>query len=252
MSASSFVLDSVAAGYPDRPDVVRGIDLEVHPGEAVALIGPSGAGKTTLLRVMARLASPCSGSVRLGELDLHEPRDARALAGRIGLVPQQHALPPSLKVATAVATGEAAEWSPMVTLRCALAGPPRHDEERIDRLLGLVGLAGRGAERLSGLSVGERQRVAVARTLLQDPSLLLADEPVASVDPSTSRTVLRLLTARAAEGAIVLCSVHDVDKAREHFSRIVALRAGEIVFDGPAMRLTDDITDFVYDGEAVS
>lgn len=249
MSARELVLDAVSAGYSERPDVVRGVDLQLRPGESVALIGSSGAGKTTLLRVLARLGAPTAGRVRLGEHDLHSAASAHEVRSAIGLVPQQHALPPSLRADAAVTTGAAGQWSFATALRVAALGPSRTEREAAESVLAQVGLGGRGRERVATLSVGERQRVAVARTLLQDPAVVLADEPVASVDPSTARTILRLLSNRAAEGAIVLCSVHDVQKARDHFDRIVAMRAGEIVFDGPSARLTDEIATFVYDGE---
>lgn len=240
-------VEGLGFSYPARADVLQNVTFSATPGEAVAVIGPSGAGKSTLFRSLARLARPSSGRVALGAQDLYGVSSARRLRGRIGYVHQQHGLPVPISGAMAVLGGEMHGWSAGKVLASVFTGPSRAELERVSDVLRRVGLEGREFDRIGELSVGQRQRMAVARTLLQAPALIVADEPVASVDPTTADTVLRLLAAEAARGAIVLCSVHDVAKARAHFSRVIALRQGVLVYDGPCEALTDSVVAGVYD-----
>ncbi|MHB8761899.1 MAG: phosphonate ABC transporter ATP-binding protein [Coriobacteriia bacterium] len=234
--------------YPSRGRVLRGVGFSVRPGEAVAVIGPSGAGKSTLLRLLARLARPNAGRVTLGDVDLHDTSQSHALRGAIGYVHQQHGLPATVSVAMAVLGGRMHAWSPAKVFAAAAIGPTNTEIERVGAVLRRVGLEGREFDHIGELSVGQRQRVAIARTLLQAPQLIVADEPVASVDPTTADNVLRLLAGEAERGAIVLCSVHDVDKACRHFRRVIALREGTLVYDGAHDDLTAAHVAEVYDG----
>lgn len=248
MTHRGLTVEGLAAGYVGRPRAIDGITFTVRCGEAVAVIGPSGAGKSTLFRTLARLAAPSAGRASLGELDLHDSRSRRALRGRIGLVHQQHAVPGALRADVAVLAGEMHGWSALKLGRTWLLGPSHEDRRRAAMMLERLGLAGREHELVSQLSIGQRQRVAVARTLLQAPGLVLADEPVAAVDPSTARTVLTALTSQVSTGAAVLCSVHEVSQAREYFERVIALKDGSIEFDGPSAKLTDALVERIYGG----
>ncbi|MGI9823560.1 phosphonate ABC transporter ATP-binding protein [Agromyces sp. Marseille-Q5079] len=212
--------------------------LRVDRGEIVVLLGRSGSGKSTLLRHLDGLETPTSGSVRV--LGLEVPslagRRLRALRGRVGFVFQQFELVPSLTVLENVLTGALAElrgprlglWSYPRRLKLAALG-------HLDR----VGLLDRAYQRADTLSGGQQQRVAIARALMQEPEILLADEPVASLDPESSAQVMALIREIALDaGLTVVCSLHQVDLALSWGDRIVGLRHGEVVLDTPASGLT--------------
>lgn len=243
---SRLVAHDIAYSYPGRPRVLLGVDLRVDAGEAVAVIGSSGAGKSTLFRVLAGMSGPAQGSV---EWDGTDPYATSRPRGAVGYVHQQHGLPLGVSVEMAVLGGEMHSWSPWKVIASPVLGPSASEHERVATVLARVGLEGRADDRVAELSVGQRQRVAVARTLLQKPGLVIADEPVASVDPATGDVILEQLVLEAKRGAAVLCSVHDVDKARRHFERVVALAGGGVLFDGHRDELTDDVITRVYRGE---
>ncbi|MFT7677173.1 MAG: phosphonate transport system ATP-binding protein [Planctomycetota bacterium] len=228
--------------------VLRPLDLMVHPGEAVAVVGPSGAGKTTLLRVLAGLQPLSSGQVRVQgeELAGLYSKELRRSRSRIGFVHQDHALVPTLRASQNVISGALGRRSILGGLR-DLIFPKQGDLERAHRLLERVGVGEQLFQRTDTLSGGERQRVAIARALFQDPVALLADEPVASVDPVRARDLIDLLTGLAKERKLALvASLHDLDLARRAFPRIVALRDGHVLYDGPSAELTDDLVKHTY------
>lgn len=244
----SLAVGGLGFSYPSRANALEGIGFDVAAGEAVAVIGPSGAGKSTLFRTIAHLTPPTAGRVVLGGQDLCEASSRQRLRGAIGYVHQQQGLPLGISVAMAVLGGEMHGWSAWKSFASILSRPCEADLVRVREVLRRVGLEGRVFDRVGEISVGQRQRVAVARTLFQAPRLIVADEPVASVDPATADIVLGLLAEEAVRGAIVLCSVHDVDKARRHFPRIIGLNEGRIVFDGPEEDLTDEVAAGIYGG----
>ncbi|SFR91876.1 phosphonate transport system ATP-binding protein [Agromyces sp. CF514] len=222
----------------DRTHALRGVDLEVGRGEIVVLLGLSGSGKSTLLRHLDGLETPTSGSVRvLGEeVPSLTGRRLRALRGKVGFVFQQFELVPSLTVLENVLTGVLATlrgprlglWSYPRSLKLAALG-------HLDR----VGLLDRAYQRADTLSGGQQQRVAIARALMQEPEILLADEPVASLDPESSEQVMALIREIAMDaGLTVVCSLHQVDLALSWGDRIVGLRHGEVVLDTPTDGLT--------------
>lgn len=215
--------------------VLDGVDLTVAPGEAVALVGPSGAGKTTLLRLLTGAVRPAAGGVAVaGEViaDLTGAR-LRRLRSRIGFIHQDLRLVPNLRVSQNVLSGRLGRSSFPESLRMFLR-PRRTDLEDVHRLLERVGIPEKMFERVDRLSGGQAQRVAVARALYQRPCLLLADEPVASVDPARGRATIELLTEICREEGLTLCvSLHNPDLVREFFPRAVGLRAGRVVFDRP-------------------
>ncbi|MCD5345773.1 phosphonate ABC transporter ATP-binding protein [Agromyces sp. H3Y2-19a] len=216
---------------------LRDASLEVARGEIVVLLGLSGSGKSTLLRHLDGLEIPTSGSVRvLGrEVPRLSGRRLRALRSRIGFVFQQFELVPSLTVLENVLTGALAE---LRGPRLGLWSYPRRLKLAALAHLDRVGLLDRAYQRADTLSGGQQQRVAIARALMQDPEILLADEPVASLDPESSEQVMALIREIAMDaGLTVVCSLHQVDLALSWGDRIVGLRHGEVVLDTPASGL---------------
>ncbi|WP_411699217.1 phosphonate ABC transporter ATP-binding protein [Conyzicola sp.] len=215
-----------------------GVSLTVRRGEIVVLLGLSGSGKSTLLRHIDALELPTSGSVTvLGQaVATLGGRRLRTLRGGVGFIFQQFELVPSLSVLENVLTGA------LATLRgprLGLWSYPRSKKLRALQHLDRVGLLDRAYQRADTLSGGQQQRVAIARALMQNPRILLADEPVASLDPESSDQVMALIREIAAEeGLTVLCSLHQVDLAIAWADRIVGLRHGAVVLDLPAAGLS--------------
>lgn len=230
----------LARGTP----IVDEVDLELRPGELVALVGPSGAGKTTLLRVVAGMIRPDGGHV---VLDGH--RDPWRLGRRqrshlVGMMQQRLDLVGPLSVRHNIQAGHLGAWGTPRSL-AALVLPLESPAAR--RSAARVGLEGRMSDRVSSLSGGEQQRVALARLLVQAPRVLLADEPVASLDPTRADSVLGMLGEWArTEERLVVTSLHDPALARHHFDRIVGIRSGRVVFDVPSARLSAALLDSLY------
>ncbi len=228
--------------------VLAGVDLAVAPGEAVALVGPSGAGKTTLLRLVAGSLRADAGGVAvdgriLADLDSRGLRDLRS---RIGFIHQDLRLVPNLRVSQNVMSGALGRRSLAGTLRLMLR-PAAADLLLAHRLLERVGIPEKMFVRTDQLSGGQAQRVAVARALFQQPTMLLADEPVASVDPARARDTLALLAGISREaGLTLLVSLHDPLLVREFFPRVVGLRAGRVVFDRPTAEVDQAGLDALY------
>lgn len=228
--------------------VLRGVNLDVACGERVALLGPSGAGKTTLLRVVNGVIVPRSGAVEVQGVNLQnlEPGALRRLRSRIGFVHQDHSLVSNLRVLHNVLAGRLGQRGFWSSLRNAMY-TPRVDLLEIHRILERVGIGDKLYQRTDSLSGGQQQRVALARALYQQPRTLLADEPVASVDPTRSRDLLKLMNELVTEeGWTLLVSIHDIELAREFFPRIIGLRDGKVQFDGPAESLTNEMVRDLY------
>ncbi|GEK85366.1 phosphonate ABC transporter ATP-binding protein [Microbacterium aerolatum] len=225
--------------YPGaKVPALEGVSLSVEPGEIVVLLGLSGSGKSTLLRHMNGLETPTEGAV----VSLGEPvagligRHLRALRGRIGFIFQQFELVGALTVLENVLTGG---LSSLRGPRVGIVTYPRALREKALGHLDRVGLLEFAYQRADQLSGGQQQRVAIARALMQDPEILLADEPVASLDPESSGQVMALIREIAAERSLtVICSLHQVDLALSWGDRIVGLRAGRVVLD----TRTDDLS----------
>ncbi|MEW1962256.1 phosphonate ABC transporter ATP-binding protein [Microbacterium sp. NPDC077644] len=218
--------------YPGaKAPALTGVSLSVEPGEIVVLLGLSGSGKSTLLRHVNGLEAPTAGSVvSLGErVSALRGRDLRALRGRIGFIFQQFELVGALTVLENVLTGG---LSSLRGPRVGIFTYPGAMREKALGHLDRVGLLEFAYQRADQLSGGQQQRVAIARALMQDPEILLADEPVASLDPESSGQVMSLIREIAAERSLtVICSLHQVDLALSWGDRIVGLRAGEVVLD---------------------
>lgn len=233
---------------PEGPLVLDGVNVDLHRGEMVALLGSSGSGKSTLMKSMTGFAPITSGTVCIGGVDVAgiRARELRALRSRVGQVFQQFNLIGRLSVLTNVLTGALHQAGP-VNLAGSFRGA---DRRRALELLDRVGIAHKANDEARSLSGGQQQRVAIARALMQNPELILADEPVASLDPKMSRVVLELLRSIAHdEGIPVLVSLHVLPLALEHSDRIIGMRHGSVLVEGRTSDLDAGQLAAVYDVE---
>jgi phosphonate transport system ATP-binding protein len=242
-------IEELRKRYKTGDVALHGVSLKVAKGEIIGLIGPSGAGKSTLIRCVNRLVAPTGGRIFLGDTELTALGGAalRHARRRMGMIFQEFALVERLTVMENVLSGRLgytgfwASWFRRF---------PQHDIDRAFAVLERVGLLDHVDKRADALSGGQRQRVGIARALVQEPELLLVDEPTASLDPKTSRQVMRLLTDLCRERDLAaVVNIHDVVLAQMFLPRIVGLRAGEIVYDGPAAGLTPDVLTRIYGEE---
>jgi len=242
-------IEGLVKKYRTGDAALRGVDLEVGKGEVIGLIGPSGAGKSTLIRCVNRLVEPSGGRIFLGDEELTAMSGGalRRARRRIGMIFQEYALVERLTVMENVLSGRLGYvgfWASYFRRF------PPEDVERAFATLDRVGLIDHVDKRADALSGGQRQRVGIARALVQSPELLLIDEPTASLDPKTSRQVMRLLLELCQErGLAAIVNIHDVMLAQMFLPRIVGLRAGEVVYDGPADGLTPEVLTRIYGEE---
>ena len=249
MSAPAAVVRLVAVGrrFGDR-DALQDVDLVVAAGERVAVLGPSGAGKSTLLALLNASLRPTSGKVEvLGQQPgILSARRLRLLQRRIGTVGQRLDLIDQVRVVHNVNAGRLARWS---TPRALLSLVSPRSVDVVQAALARVGMEWALYERTERLSGGERQRVAVARLLVQQPELVLADEPVSSLDPTLAAEILELLSTatRDADAPVTLVvSLHQPELAARHCTRAVGLREGRLVFDVPVSELRAEMLDELY------
>ncbi|MCD2113175.1 phosphonate ABC transporter ATP-binding protein [Rhodococcus rhodochrous] len=222
------------------------VSLEVYPGEVVALLGLSGSGKSTLLRLLDGLHLPTSGTVQVLGQDVGTARgrELRALRRKVGFVFQQFHLVGNMTVLENVCTGALGS---LRGPRFGLMSYPKSVRLAAMEQLDRVGLADRPFQRADTLSGGQQQRVAVARALIQKPRILLADEPVASLDPESSAQVMALISRIASEDSLtVVCSLHQVDLALSWGHRLVGLRGGSLVLDKPVSQIDKNETMSIY------
>ncbi len=242
-------IEALEKRYRTGDLAIGGVSLTVSRGQVVGLIGPSGAGKSTLIRCVNRLVEPSAGRIFLGDTELTRlgGRQLRRARRRIGMIFQDYALVERLTVMENVLSGRLG-YVPF--WRSFLRRFPGDDVERAFALIDRVGLLDHVDKRADALSGGQRQRVGIARALAQEPELLLVDEPTASLDPRTSRQIMRLIRAICAERSLpAIVNIHDVLLARAFVDRIVGLRAGVVVFDGAPDELTDDVLTVIYGEE---
>jgi phosphonate transport system ATP-binding protein len=247
----SFELQGVGLAYPSRTGRVQAlydVSLHIRRGERIAILGASGAGKSTLLRILNATLRPSAGTVRIDGRDASVLRggDLRRLRRGIGTVFQNPSLVPPLTALQNALCGRIASWSLARSVR-ALVAPPDDEVGAALSALATVGLADRAAARVDELSGGQQQRVALARVLVQDPAVVLADEPFASLDPGLTAQLADLLL-RICEGRTLVALLHDVALALERFPRIVGLRGGRVLFDLPAAEVTAVRLEELYGG----
>jgi phosphonate transport system ATP-binding protein len=236
-------LDAITKTFPGKtaPALVD-LSATIQPGQFVAVIGKSGAGKTTLLRCLSRATLVSHGAIRFDETDLTELRGRalRAHRTRVGMIYQQFNLVRRLPVIDNVLIGRLGRLGGWERWAALVHHFDRRQREIAFRCLDHVGLLDRVWQRTDTLSGGEQQRVAIAKILAQEPTVVLADEPVASLDLSNGRLVMQTLRRVAsAVGITVIATLHHVELARSYADRILGLKAGRLVFDGPASQLTD-------------
>ncbi len=225
---------------------VSNASLNIESGEMIGIIGRSGAGKSTLLRLINRLIEPTHGSIRSGGIDVTALRGAalRHWRARTAMIFQQFNLVHRLDVLTNVLCGRLHEiGGPRMLLKLFTKS------ERMDAIQALerVGLAAFAMTRADALSGGQQQRVAIARALMQKPAIILADEPIASLDPMNAKVVMDALAdINRQDGITVLCNLHTLDTARLYCGRIIGMAAGRIVFDGAPERLTEPVLRDIY------
>ena len=246
-NGKSFRLGNVGVRYGPVA-ALSSISLTIGRGERVGFVGPSGAGKTTLLRLLNGTVRATSGDVAVEDqvVSTLSGKELRQLRSRIGFVHQDLSLVPNLRVIQNVLSGKLGQRTLVGSLR-SLLFPSRQETLTIHSILERVGIDEKLFERTDRLSGGQQQRVAIARALYQEPIALLADEPVASVDPARARDTVSLLTEISRERGLTLCmSLHNLELAREYFPRLVGLRHGSIAFDRPTTDLSDDEFSALY------
>ncbi len=243
---SQINLQQVSKTYANGFTALRPLDLKIEAGSFTAILGPSGAGKSTLLRTINGLVWSTTGSVCIGDQPLTR-RNLRSVRSHIGMVFQDFSLVERLNVATNVLCGRLSKRSAFLSL-LHMFRPEDLDIART--VLTRVGLAQKAWERCDKLSGGQKQRVGIARALAQQPQIILADEPVASLDPRNSLEIMDLLqTICREEGLTVVANLHQVDLARTYADRIIGLNQGHKVFDGTAAELDDIQLQRIYQND---
>ncbi|SMG42845.1 phosphonate ABC transporter ATP-binding protein [Paenibacillus aquistagni] len=239
-------LRHVSKSYPNGVKGLHNINLTIHPGEFIAVVGLSGAGKSTLLRSINRLHEITDGEILIDGASITKAsgKELRTIRRGIGMIFQSFNLVKRTTVLRNVLAGRVGYHSTMRTLFGLF---PDHDKELAFRALERVNIVEKAYTRSDELSGGQQQRVAIARVLAQEAKIILADEPVASLDPLTTKQVMDDLKRINQDlGITTLVNLHFIDLARQYATRIIGLRAGEIVFDGPVEEATDDVFNHIY------
>ena len=242
-------ISNVTRRFGDKA-AVDGVTLEITKGQMVGIIGRSGAGKSTLLRMINRLTDVSEGSIECQGLTVSDLRGPalRNWQRDCAMIFQQFNLVPRLDVITNVMLGRLNQRN---TLMSMLNLFPRQDILRAIEILERLGIEEHGPKRAEALSGGQQQRVGIARALMQDPRIILADEPIASLDPMNAQVVMDTLRRiHDEDGRLVICNLHTLDTARRYCDRVIGMRAGQIVFDGRAEELTTAVAREIYGADA--
>lgn len=235
--------------YPNETVGIKDVSFTVNDGEFLVVIGLSGAGKSTLLRCINRLIEPTEGRILWDDIDIihASSTELRQLRRHIGMVFQQFNLVKRSSVITNVLSGRLGYVSPWLSL---LGIWPKADRERAMNALERVGIADKAFNRADTLSGGQQQRVGIARTLMQEPKLILADEPVASLDPVLAHSILRYLEVLNKEGITIICSLHFLDLVHRYATRVIGLKEGELIFEGLPQEIDRTRFKEIYGEEA--
>jgi phosphonate transport system ATP-binding protein len=233
--------------FPDGTRALDDVNLSIQDGEFIAVIGLSGAGKSTFIRCLNRLNDPTSGKILLDGRDIAsaQGRELRALRRKVGFIFQQFNLTEPLSALENVLAGRLGYYD---RISGALGLYTAVDRARAQAALDRVGLTDKCNTRASHLSGGQKQRVAIARALVQEPRVLLADEPTASIDPKLSTVIMDLLEDFTKDGLTVIVNIHVLELAQQYAKRIIGFNKGRVVFDGPPAQLTPSEIDRVYAG----
>jgi phosphonate transport system ATP-binding protein len=243
-------VENLTKVYPNGTQALKNVSFEVADGEFLAVIGLSGSGKSTLLRCINRLIEPTGGKVFWNDADVTaaSPAELRTIRRQIGMVFQQFNLVKRSSVLTNVLSGRLGYISPMQSLVNYFSPA---DRERALKNLDRMGLRDKAYVRADSLSGGQQQRVGIARALMQEPKLVLADEPVASLDPVLAHSILKYLEQMNKERKItVLCSLHFLDLVHRYATRAIALKDGQLVFEGLPKEIDDAQFKAIYGQEA--
>ena len=243
-------VEHLTKAYPNGTQALQDVSFEVADGEFLAVIGLSGSGKSTLLRCINRLVEPTSGKIYLDGEDITAASGAgiRRLRRKIGMVFQQFNLVKRSSVYTNVLAGRLGYVNTFASLLHVFSAA---DQARAMAALEQVGLAEKAHVRADSLSGGQQQRVGIARTLMQEPKVILADEPVASLDPVLAHSILKYLESLNKErGITVLCSLHYLDLVHRYATRAIALKDGKLVFEGLPQAIDDAQFKAIYGQEA--
>lgn len=246
MAQPILAIQNLTKSYPNGVQALRGVSFEVHKGEFVAVIGLSGSGKSTLLRCLNRLQDPSSGKILFEGKDVAsvQGEDVRVLRRNIGMIFQHFNLVPRRSALSNVLTGRLGALDSFKSIFGLFS-----DIDRMKALeyLQLVGIGDKALVRVDQLSGGQQQRVAIARSLAQEPSILLADEPVASLDPATSHVVMDYLKKVNQElGLTVICNLHFLSLVRRYATRVIALKEGQVIFQGTPQEINEEWLEKIY------
>lgn len=238
--------ENVSVRYPNGTLALDDVSVDIAPGEFVAIVGLSGSGKSTFIRSINGLVQPTSGKIFVGDHEISAAKGAqlRKLRGRIGMIFQEFNLADRASVFSNVLVGR---FSHNPSWRTLLGISTAEDKAIIAEALDSVGILDKAWNKAGALSGGQKQRVAIARALSQKPAIMLADEPVASLDPPTAHSVMKDLRRINTERDLTtLVNLHLVDLAQNYASRIIGIRHGKIVFDGPAAGSTVEDFEAIY------
>jgi phosphonate transport system ATP-binding protein len=237
--------------YPNGTHALKGVSFDVKKGEFLVVIGLSGSGKSTLLRCLNRLHEPSHGAINFEGANVTniKGQPLRTLRSNIGMIFQHFNLIPRKTVMTNVLSGS---LSRTTVIKSIFGMYAEEDKEKAKKFIKIVGLSGKENQRADNLSGGQQQRVAIARALMQNPKVLLADEPVASLDPATSHSVMQYLKKVNEElGVTVICNLHFLSLVRQYASRVIALKGGKLIYEGQPLDIDENWFKTIYGEEAV-